>query len=58
MTSRRFGSTSDDPRRDRGRDEIVVAFRKVVDEGLASGEPEPFDFRAFKTRMRERHKTD
>ncbi|WP_164516713.1 hypothetical protein [Minwuia thermotolerans] len=56
--SRRFGSTSDDPRRDRWRDEALVAFQKAVDEGLASGGPEPFDFRAFKARMRARHKVD
>lgn len=58
----RFSNTSDYVRhlirRDQEREEAITALQKAVDEGLGSGEPEPFDFRAFKARMRERHGSD
>lgn len=42
-------------RRDRERAAAIAEIQQAVDEGIASGEPEPFDFSAFKARMREQH---
>lgn len=55
----KFSNTSDYVRhlirRDQERAEAVAEIQKAVDEGVASGAPRPFDFRAFKARMRARH---
>lgn len=55
----RFSNTSDYVRhlirKDQERETAIAALQQAVDEGLASGEPEPFDFSAFKGRMRTRH---
>lgn len=42
-------------RRDQERTRALKALQQAIDEGLRSGDPEPFDFKAFKERMRERH---
>ena len=42
-------------RRDHGRKEAIDALQQAIDKGINSGDPEPFDFKAFKARMRERH---
>jgi antitoxin ParD1/3/4 len=42
-------------RRDQERREAVAEIQQAVDEAIASGAPEPFDFKSFKARMRERH---
>jgi antitoxin ParD1/3/4 len=59
MKDGKFSNTSDYVRhlirRDQERAEAVAAIQKAVDEGIASGEPRPFDFRAFKARMRAQH---
>ncbi len=55
----RFSNTSDYVRhlirRDQERVEAVAEIQKAVDEAIASGEPRPFDFEAFKRRMHEQH---
>lgn len=55
----KFSNTSDYVRhlirRDRERMEAIADLQKAIDEGAASGEARPFDFKAFKERMRERH---
>jgi len=54
-----FSNTSDYVRhlirRDQERAQAVEVLQKAIDEGVQSGEPEPFDFKAFKARMREQH---
>lgn len=54
-----FSNTSDYVRhlirRDQERAQAMEALQKAIDEGMKSGDPEPFDFKAFKARMRERH---
>ena len=54
----RFSNTSDYVRhlirRDREREEAIAHLQKSIDEGVNSGEPERFDFEAFKARMRQR----
>lgn len=42
-------------RRDQDRQIAVAELQKVVDDGLASGAPERFDFEAFLARKREAH---
>jgi antitoxin ParD1/3/4 len=41
-------------RRDQARQDAISALQAAINEGLASGEPQPFDAHAFKLRMRER----
>jgi antitoxin ParD1/3/4 len=52
-----FSNTSDYVRhlvrRDQERTQAIEALQQAIDEGVESGEPEPFDFKAFKARMRE-----
>lgn len=54
-----FSNTSDYVRhlirRDQERAQVIEALQQAIDEGVNSGAPEPFDFKAFKARMRERH---
>lgn len=54
-----FSNTSDYVRhlirRDQERAQAIEAVQQAIDEGVKSGEPEPFDFKAFKARMREQH---
>lgn len=49
--SGRYSNTSDYVRdlirRDQERQQAFTALQKAVDEGLASGPPEPFDVQAF-----------
>lgn len=42
-------------RRDQERQQAIAALQAAVTEGVNSGEPQSFDVRAFKLRMRERH---
>lgn len=42
-------------RRDQERAAKIAAMQRFVDEGIASGPPEDFDFDAFLARMRENH---
>jgi len=42
-------------RRDQERAAAVAEIQTAVDEGIASGEPRPFDFKAFKARIRAQH---
>ena len=42
-------------RRDQDRAAKIATMQRLVDEGLASGAPEEFDFDAFTARMREQH---
>ena len=55
----KFSNTSDYVRhlirRDQERVQAIAALQQAIDEGMKSGEPEPFDFRAFKARMRTQH---
>ena len=55
----RFSNTSDYVRHlirlDQERAQAIEALQQAIDEGVKSGEPEPFDFKAFKARMREQH---
>ena len=55
----RFSNTSDYVRHlirlDQERTQAIEALQQAIDEGVRSGEPEPFDFKAFKARMREQH---
>ncbi len=54
-----FSNTSDYVRhlirQDQERAQAISALQSAIDEGVNSGEPEPFDFKTFKARMRERH---
>jgi len=54
-----FSNTSDYVRhlirRDQERTRAIEAVQQAIDEGVMSGEPEAFDFKAFKAQMRERH---
>jgi len=54
-----FSNTSDYVRhlirRDQERMQAINTLRQAIDAGVKSGEPEPFDFKAFKAQMRERH---
>lgn len=55
----RYSNTSDYVRhlirRDQERAHAIEALQQAIDEGMKSGEPEPFDFKAFKAEMRKRH---
>ena len=55
----RYGNASDYVRdlirRDQDRAAKIAAVQRLVDDGLASGRPEDFDFDAFLTRMRQDH---
>ena len=42
-------------RRDQERAQAIEALQQVIDEGVKSGDPELFDFKAFKVRMQEQH---
>ncbi len=54
-----FSNTSDYVRhlirRDQERAQAIEALQHAINEGVQSGEPEPFDFKTFKARMREQH---
>ena len=54
-----FSNTSDYVRhlirRDQEREQAIETLQAAIDEGVKSGAPEPFDFKAFKARMRARH---
>ena len=55
----KFSNTSDYVRhlirKDQERAEAISALQGAIDEGVESGEPEPFDFKGFKLRMREKY---
>lgn len=55
----RFSNTSDYVRhlirRDQEREEAIALLQRAIDAGVESGAPEPFDFAAFRSRMRSRH---
>jgi antitoxin ParD1/3/4 len=57
----RFSNTSDYVRhlirQDQEREAAIAMLQHAVDDGLASGEPQPFDAGSFKARMRIRHET-
>lgn len=59
MRDGRFSNMSDYVRHlirhDQEREQAIASLQKAIDDGVASGEPQPFDFKAFKNRMRERH---
>jgi hypothetical protein len=40
-----------------GSYQAIAALQAAITEGIASGEPQPFDAAAFKLRLRERHVT-
>ena len=42
-------------RRDQDRQNAITELQMLVDEGLASGRPEPFDMEMFLKRKREAH---
>jgi len=54
-----FSNTSDYVRhlirRDQERVQTIAALQQAIDDGVKSGEPAPFDFKAFKARMRAQH---
>ena len=54
-----FSNTSDYVRhlirRDQERAQAIETLQHAINEGVQSGEPEPFDFKTFKARMREQH---
>ncbi|AFL51470.1 antitoxin ParD1/3/4 [Sinorhizobium fredii] len=54
-----FSNTSDYVRhlirRDQQREAAIATIQQAIDEGLSSGEPEPFDAASFNARMREQH---
>ncbi|WP_108258435.1 type II toxin-antitoxin system ParD family antitoxin [Mangrovicoccus ximenensis] len=62
MKDGKFANTSDYVRhlirRDQERSEAIGEIQQALDEALASGAPQPFDFGAFKTRMRGRGAAD
>jgi len=55
----RFSNTSDYVRhlirRDQERMQALETLQQAIDDGVRSGDPEPFDFKAFKARMREQY---
>ena len=55
----RYSNTSDYVRhlirRDQERAHAIEALQQAINEGVKSGESEPFDFKAFKAGMREWH---
>ncbi|MCD2172846.1 type II toxin-antitoxin system ParD family antitoxin [Rhizobium sp. C4] len=42
-------------RKDQERQAAISILQNAIDEGLASGKPQPFDPATFKQRMREQH---
>lgn len=54
-----FSNTSDYVRhlirRDQERAQTIEILQQAIAEGVKSGDPEPFNFKAFKARMREQH---
>ena len=52
----RFSNTSDYVRhlirQDQEREVAIASLQQAIDEGLASGDPQPFDFAKFKRQMR------
>jgi antitoxin ParD1/3/4 len=42
-------------RKDQARQAAIAVLQAAIDEGLASGEAQPFDAEAFKRRMRDQH---
>lgn len=54
-----FSNTSDYVRhlirRDQERTHAIEALQRAIDEGVNSGEPEPFDFKSFKAKLWEQH---
>lgn len=62
MENGRFSNASDYVRHlircDQEREHARSILQQAIDEGIASGEPQPFDFDEFNARMRERHGTD
>lgn len=54
-----FSNTSDYVRhlirRDQERARAIEALQQAIDDGLKSGDPESFDFKTFKARMRQKH---
>jgi len=56
MKDGRFSNTSDYVRhlirRDQERQEAIATLQTAIDEGMASGAAQEFDFTAFKARMR------
>ena len=54
-----FSNTSDYVRhlirRDQERAQAIKALQSAIDDGVKSGDPEPFDFKTFKARMQARH---
>ncbi len=59
MKGGKFANTSDYVRhlirRDQERADAIAQIQAAVDEGMASGEAQPFDFGDFKARMRAQH---
>jgi antitoxin ParD1/3/4 len=59
LTDGHFSNTSDYVRhlirRDQERTQAIEVLQQAIDEGVKSGEPEAFDFKAFKVKMREGH---
>lgn len=55
----RFSNTSDYVRhlirRDQERAQAIEILQQAIEKGVESGEPEPFDFRSFKAKMRAQH---
>lgn len=56
MKDGRFSNTSDYVRhlirRDQERQEAIATVQEAIDEGMASGAAQEFDFKTFKARMR------
>jgi antitoxin ParD1/3/4 len=54
-----FSNTSDYVRhlirRDQERAQAIEVLQQAIDDGLKSGDPQPFDFKTFKAQMREKH---
>ena len=42
-------------RLDQERKEAIDSLHKAIDKGINSGDPEPFDFKAFKARMQKQY---
>ncbi len=42
-------------RRDQEREEAIDILQEAIDQGVKSGDPEPFNFKAFKARLRKQH---
>ena len=42
-------------RHDQERQKAIASLQQAIDEGINSGEPEPFSFKAFNTDMHKRY---